>query len=95
MSVKKFSVLLFIVLVTVVSNSFAVTQYVGDVDGFGFGAALGLVNVNGDPADMNGNGILDAGDAMPDLNKNGKLDLTPYVVPSIIRELSLSHIHRG
>lgn len=53
--------------------SFGITTYVGDVDGFGFGAAAAYNGAYGGPADITGNGILDSGDVMPDLNGNGIL----------------------
>jgi len=49
----------------------AVSIVIGDADGFGFASVSGLLNVNGDPADANGNGVLDVGDALPDVNQNG------------------------
>lgn len=52
-------------------NASAVTVYVGDVDGFGFGAAVDYTNADGGPADINQNGILDAGDGLPDINGDG------------------------
>lgn len=55
------------------ANAMAVTLYVGDADGFGFGAATGYVGAYGGPANINGNAILDSGDVLPDLNKNGVL----------------------
>ena len=55
------------------TNSYAVTLYVGDVDGFGFGGASAYNGAYGGPADRNSNGILDLGDVMPDLNGNGVL----------------------
>ena len=54
-------------------NSFAVTMYIGDVDGFGFGGASGLNGAYGGSADINGNGVLDSGDVMPDLNGDGSV----------------------
>ncbi|MCK6457762.1 MAG: PEP-CTERM sorting domain-containing protein [Phycisphaerae bacterium] len=43
----------------------------GDVDGFGYGAAPGLVGANGQPANRDGVGVLNDGDLLPDLNMNG------------------------
>ena len=53
--------------------SFAVTTYVGDADGFGFDstAVPGLVGYDGFAADRNGNGILDSGDVLPDIDGDG------------------------
>ncbi|MEW6535301.1 MAG: PEP-CTERM sorting domain-containing protein [Candidatus Auribacterota bacterium] len=49
------------------SVSSAVTVYIGDKDGFGYGDGSPYVNeIGGDP-DINNNGILDPGDALPDL----------------------------
>lgn len=66
--------LLFIALFLIVysTNSYAVTTYVGDVDGFGFGAAPGLLGADGFPAERTGTpGLLDSGDVLPDLNGDG------------------------
>jgi len=58
-------------------NSYAVTVYIGDADGFGF---TNLENYQAPndyqdnevaTVDLNGNGILDMGDVLPDLNDNG------------------------
>lgn len=54
-------------------NSYAVTIYEGDIDGFGFGEAAAYNGAYGGTADINGNGILDSGDVLPDLNGNGVL----------------------
>jgi hypothetical protein len=49
-----------------------VTLYIGDKDGFGFGAAAGLVGADGLPAQRVGDStILDMGDVIPDKDKNG------------------------
>lgn len=61
-------------------DSYAITLYIGDVDGFGFGDIsgknyIGRVMPNdfsvSIPADRNGNGIFDEGDVLPDLDNNG------------------------
>ena len=60
------------VLVLCVSGaSYAVTVMIGDKDGFGFGSASEHENVLGEACDINGNGVLDPGDALPDLNGDG------------------------
>jgi len=67
---KKSKLLLTIAAIAVLalaSSSFAVTLSIGDRDGFGFGSAAGYVDVNGDNPDHNNNGVLDPGDALPDL----------------------------
>ena len=48
----------------------AVTQFVGDVDGFGIPAA-GLTGANGTLADTDGDQIIEAGELLPDWNNNG------------------------
>jgi len=48
----------------------AVSLLIGDEDGFGFTTVNGLLNANGDPADADGDGLLDVGDALPDVNGN-------------------------
>lgn len=54
------------------STGHTVTQLVGDVDGFGINPA-GLVNTLGEPADTDGNGLLEAGEYLPDWNRNGRV----------------------
>lgn len=44
---------------------------IGDIDGFGYGDAAGLVGANGQPANRNGGPVLNDGDLLPDLNMNG------------------------
>jgi hypothetical protein len=50
---------------------------IGDRDGFGFTPTTGLVRATGaphtTPADTNGNGVLEPGEFLPDLNKNGSV----------------------
>jgi len=53
------------------SNSYAVTMQIGDIDSFGFDELSSLVGADGKPVDRNNNGILDSGDVLPDLNRNG------------------------
>ena len=71
--VQKFVGWCFMVLLITVNSGFCVTMYIGDKDGFGYGAATGLLNVDGNPADSNSSGLLDPGDALPDLNHNGSV----------------------
>lgn len=55
------------------SSALAVTLYIGDPDGFGFGDAAGLVNARGGPAERldDGDNILGPGDGLPDLDLDG------------------------
>ncbi len=51
---------------------------IGDKDGFGFASTKGLVRghyqiINAPPADTNGNGRLDPGEFLPNLNKDGRV----------------------
>lgn len=46
---------------------------IGDIDGFGYGGAVGLKGSDGAAADRDSNGLLNAGDLLPDLNENGVL----------------------
>jgi hypothetical protein len=52
----------------------AVTQLIGDIDGFGF-APAGLVRAtpapHNQPADTDGDGIIEPGEFLPDLNQDG------------------------
>ena len=54
------------------SAAFAVTQLVGDVDGFGIDPT-GHLSAAGDPADTDGDGRLEVGEYLPDWNQNGKM----------------------
>ena len=49
----------------------AVNSLIGDVDGFGFSSTVGLVAANGSPADTDGDGLLEVGEFLPDLNQDG------------------------
>ncbi len=62
-----------VLVVSAGSSAFGVYTMIGDRDGFGYGAAAGLFDEKGQPADRNNNGILDAGDGLPDLNGDGKI----------------------
>ncbi len=52
------------------SAAFAVTQLVGDIDGFGIDPT-GHLSAEGDPADTDGDGRLEVGEYLPDWNQNG------------------------
>lgn len=64
------AIAVFLVL-ALATGSYAVTTYIGDVDGFGWGTAAGQVGADGNPAERNGTGLLDSGDVLPDINANG------------------------
>jgi hypothetical protein len=53
----------------------AVTQLIGDIDGFGFSPTAGLVRATAtphtQPADTDGDGIIEPGEFLPDLNRDG------------------------
>lgn len=56
------------------SQTLAVTLYIGDPDGFGFGNAESLQGADGKPAERTGDrSILDVGDFLPDHNRDGRL----------------------
>ncbi|MBN2137631.1 MAG: hypothetical protein JW720_07485 [Sedimentisphaerales bacterium] len=65
------------------TNALAVVSIIGDIDGFGFGSLAGLVGYDGNPVDRNGNGILDSGDVMPDLDADGVVAAQPGGVGDI------------
>jgi hypothetical protein len=59
----------------VAGSSWGVTQIVGDPDGFGIDP-IGLVRASSshtDPADVDGDGIIEAGEYLPDWNGNGSV----------------------
>ena len=68
-----FNLFLGIALLLLATTSHAVTLYVGDVDGFGYGDASSFLDNQGTACDRNGNGVLDSGDALPDINQNGSV----------------------
>tara|TARA_Y100001968_G_scaffold327353_1_gene372215 strand:+ start:4082 stop:5275 length:1194 start_codon:yes stop_codon:yes gene_type:complete len=53
------------------TTALGVTSVVGDPDGFGISPTSDLVAANGDPADSDGDGIIEAGEYLPDWNQNG------------------------
>lgn len=67
---RTFGLSLLIVLGLVV-NGHALTQYIGDLDGFGFGDGSSYFNADGGPTDLNSNGVLDSGDGLPDIDGDG------------------------
>jgi hypothetical protein len=58
----------------------AVTQLIGDIDGFGY-APAGLVRAtpapHNQPADTDGDGIIEPGEFLPDLNQDGAVTGSP------------------
>jgi hypothetical protein len=46
---------------------------IGDIDGFGYGAATGFHAANGGPANALGSSVLSNGDFLPDLNRDGSV----------------------
>lgn len=62
-------------LASTLSNAHAITQVIGDVDGFGYTTTSGLKRATGaphsTPADTDGDGLLEPGEFLPDLNLNG------------------------
>ena len=55
------------------SQAGAVSMLIGDVDGFGFTDTSTLLSAQGTAADTNGNGIIEAGEFLPDLDGDGHL----------------------
>ena len=60
--------LLSLCVYSAVGTAASLTVFYGDADGFGFTDTVGLTNSKGAPADTNGNGILEPGEFLPDLN---------------------------
>jgi hypothetical protein len=58
-----------------VSRAGAVTQLIGDIDGFGYTPTAGFVRAtpapHTQPADTDGDGIIEPGEFLPDLNQDG------------------------
>jgi len=46
---------------------------IGDIDGFGYGVAPGFRAANGGPANLDGVGVLDNKDFLPDINRDGNV----------------------
>lgn len=55
----------------IVSPAGAVTRLIGDVDGFGFAPTAGLLSASAQPADTDGDGLIELGEFLPDLNHDG------------------------
>jgi hypothetical protein len=51
----------------------AATIRIGDIDGFGFSPTIGLFAASGAVADTDNDGVLTAGEYLPDLNRNGSV----------------------
>lgn len=64
-------VVLAIVLGAHLAPASAVTLQIGDVDSFGFTVSPALLDAQGNPADTDGDGALEPGEALPDLNGDG------------------------
>ena len=68
---KVWSFLASVALLTGVAQAGPFTEIrIGDVDGLGFGSAAGLFAANGGSANVDGLGVLAAGDFIPDLNRD-------------------------
>ncbi len=52
---------------------YSVTIYIGGKDRFGYGDAVGYFDNKSTAPDKNGNEILDSGNALPDLNRDGHI----------------------
>src|SRR4051794_4519309 len=69
---KRLFTLFVALIVTGTSDARAgLLQRIGDIDGFGYGAAPGFRAANGGPANANGSPVLDNGDFLPDVNRSG------------------------
>lgn len=60
-------------MATIAASAGAVTQLIGDVDGFGYAPTAGLFAASGAPADTDADGIIEFGEFLPDLNGNGSV----------------------
>lgn len=67
---KRITIVLVSVLLLTAVNANAVTSYIGDADGFGWGAGTGLLGADHKPVERNATGLLDSGDVLPDINQN-------------------------
>jgi len=78
---------------------------IGDVDGFGYAPTAGLFSASGGPADTDGDGILEPGEFLPDLNRNGSvavgsvgltlIDQPLFPSSEVVRSLALSLLVLG
>lgn len=71
---KKFLMFLSVILLSLglTQGVGAVSITIGDVDGFGF-SPVGLLSAQGGAADTDGDGIIEPGEYLPDLNGNGSV----------------------
>jgi len=60
------------------SSVSAVTLLIGDVDGFGFMSPNNYQNARGGLPDTNGNGVIQPGEYLPDLDADGKVHVGGY-----------------
>jgi len=67
---KRIYIVLVSLLLLMAVEANAVTSYIGDVDGFGFGAGAGLLGADHNPVERNATGMLDSGDVLPDMNQD-------------------------
>ncbi|NIP30326.1 MAG: hypothetical protein GTO02_09625 [Candidatus Dadabacteria bacterium] len=87
---KNLNLIFFIIALLFLSvQANAVTQMIGDDDGFGIDP-LGLVNYLGAPADTNGNGIIEPGEFLPDWDLDNVVDTSndDFDERSFLEELS-------
>jgi hypothetical protein len=65
------SILMFGFVALLAPRAEAVTMMIGDADGFGYNVTTGLFAANGSLADTDGDGFLEVGEYLPDLNRDG------------------------
>src|SRR5262245_47547031 len=71
---RKLSLALFILTATGAVEARAdLIVRIGDVDGFGYGAAPGFRAANGGPANAHNDAVLSNRDFLPDINRNGSV----------------------
>jgi hypothetical protein len=83
------SILLCLFMVSVHSRAFAVTTYIGDVDSFGHPDVSSLIGADGTAADRDGNGILESGDVLPDIDEDGYVWLKENVIGDVYDNRSI------
>ena len=88
--VRLFSILFGLMVFLSCMDVHAVSVVIGDIDGFGYTNASSLLGFDGLPADRNGDGILGAGDVLPDIDQDGDMQLESGEIGDVFDNRSAS-----
>lgn len=88
--VMLFSILFGLMVFLSCIDVYAVSVVIGDKDGFGYTNVSSLLGFDGLPADRNGDGILGAGDVLPDINHDGAMQILSGEIGDVFDNRSVS-----